>query len=366
MSTGFFNSVEEFVEYSGGDHAIKKILIANNGIGAIKAIRSIRRWSFETFGNERMIKFVAMAAPLDLLANAEYIRQADEVVDVPGGTNNNNYANINLICEIAERLKVDAVMPLWGHASENPSLPTSLLKLKHRVTFIGPPAAPMMALGDKIGSTIIAQSAGVPVIGWNGDDLRVDYQLEGIPQEVYDKANVLTAEEALDCCERIGYPVMIKASEGGGGKGIRKVLSKEEVVNSFKAVQGEIPGSPIFVMKMASHARHLEVQLLADQHGNAVALSGRDCSVQRRHQKIIEEGPPIAAPVSVFKKMEQAAVALAKTVGYVNAGTVEYLYMEQTQEFAFLELNPRLQVEHPVTENILGILNSLMCVSADS
>jgi acetyl-CoA carboxylase / biotin carboxylase 1 len=223
------------------------------------------------------------------------------------------------------------------------------------VTFIGPPAEPMMALGDKIGSTIIAQSAGVPTISWNGDSLRVNYKEEGIPQSVYDQANVESAEACLECCNRIGYPVMIKASEGGGGKGIRKVLRSEDVLNSFKAVQGEIPGSPIFVMKMASHARHLEVQLLADKHGEAIALSGRDCSVQRRHQKIIEEGPPIAAPVSVFKRMEQAAVALAKTVGYISAGTVEYLFIEETQEYAFLELNPRLQVEHPVTENILGI-----------
>ena len=111
------------------------------------------------------------------------------------------------------------------------------------MTFIGPPAEPMMALGDKIGSTIIAQSAGVPTIAWNGDDLRVDYKNEGIPQSVYDRANVLTAEDCLACCERIGYPVMIKASEGGGGKGIRKVTRTEDVLNSFKAVQGEIPGS---------------------------------------------------------------------------------------------------------------------------
>ena len=296
-----------------------------------------------------------MATPEDMNANAEYIRMADEVVDVPGGTNNNNYANINLICEIAQRLRVDAVMPMWGHASENPLLPTSLLKLPHRVTFIGPPAAPMQALGDKIGSTIIAQSAGVPTIAWNGDGLTVDYKSEGIPQSVYDQANVRTAEDALACCERIGYPVMIKASEGGGGKGIRKVLRTEDVLSSYRQVQGEIPGSPIFVMKMASRARHLEVQLLADKYGEAIALSGRDCSVQRRHQKIIEEGPPTAAPVNIFKKMERAAVSLAKTVGYCNAGTVEYLYMEDTQEFAFLELNPRLQVEHPVTENILGL-----------
>jgi acetyl-CoA carboxylase/biotin carboxylase 1 len=296
-----------------------------------------------------------MATPEDMNANAEYIRMADQVVDVPGGTNNKNYANVSLICEIAERLKVDAVMPMWGHASENPSLPTSLAKLKHRVTFIGPPAEPMQALGDKIGSTIIAQSAGVPTIAWNGDSLTVDYKKTGIPESVYDSANVKTAEEAILCAERIGFPVMIKASEGGGGKGIRKVLRTEDVANCFRQVQGEIPGSPIFVMKMASKARHLEVQLLADKHGEAIALSGRDCSVQRRHQKIIEEGPPIVAAVPIFRKMERAAVSLAKTVGYINAGTVEYLYMEETEDFAFLELNPRLQVEHPVTENILGI-----------
>jgi acetyl-CoA carboxylase/biotin carboxylase 1 len=213
----------------------------------------------------------------------------------------------------------------------------------------------MHALGDKIGSTIIAQSAGVPTIAWNGDSLTVDYKKTGIPESVYDSANVKTAEEALLCSERIGFPVMIKASEGGGGKGIRKVTRSEDVGISFRQVQGEIPGSPIFVMKMASNARHLEVQLLADKHGDAIALSGRDCSVQRRHQKIIEEGPPTISSAETFRKMEKAAVSLAKTVGYVNAGTVEYLYMESTKEFAFLELNPRLQVEHPVTENILGI-----------
>lgn len=148
---------------------------------------------------------------------------------------------------------------------------------------------------------------------------------------------------------------MIKASEGGGGKGIRKVMRLEDVMNAYRQVQGEIPGSPIFVMKMASHARHLEVQLLADKYGEAIALSGRDCSVQRRHQKIIEEGPPTAASAATFRNMEKAAVSLAKTVGYCNCGTVEYLFMEDTNEFAFLELNPRLQVEHPVTENILGL-----------
>lgn len=209
-----------------------------------------------------------MATPEDMKANAEYIRMADEVVDVQGGSNNYNYANINLICEIAERMNVDAVMPMWGHASENPLLPTTLNKLRRKVMFIGPPAEPMQALGDKIGSTIIAQSAGVPTISWNGDGLHVDYKATGLPQEVYDRANITTVEEAVDCACRIGFPVMIKASEGGGGKGIRKVLRSEDVPSCFRQVQGEIPGSPIFIMKLAPQSRHLEVQLLADKYGD--------------------------------------------------------------------------------------------------
>ena len=131
----FFDSVDSYVSFCEGDHAIKKILIANNGIGATKAIRSIRKWAFEIFGDEKKIRFVVMATPEDMKANAEYIRMADEVVDVPGGSNNNNYANINLICQIAERVEVDAVMPLWGHASENPNLPNYIKKLNRKGRF---------------------------------------------------------------------------------------------------------------------------------------------------------------------------------------------------------------------------------------
>ena len=148
---------------------------------------------------------------------------------------------------------------------------------------------------------------------------------------------------------------MIKASEGGGGKGIRMVAKAEDVQNAYRQVCGEVPGSPIFIMKLSSNSRHLEVQLLADEYGDAIALNGQDCSVQHRHQKIIEEGPPIAAPPHVWEEMEKAAVALAKAVGYANAGTVEYLYSEPDQKFYFLELNPRLQVEHPVTEMITRV-----------
>ncbi|KAJ3713704.1 hypothetical protein C8R42DRAFT_751922 [Lentinula raphanica] len=176
-----------------------------------------------------------------------------------------------------------------------------------------------------------------------------------VPDSAYQAACVTSVEEGLAKAETIGWPVMIKASEGGGGKGIRKVEQPEAFKNTYHAVAGEIPGSPIFIMKLAGAARHLEVQLLADQYGNAISLFGRDCSVQRRHQKIIEEAPVTIAKPDTFKKMERAAVRLAKLVGYVSAGTVEYLYSHADDSFHFLELNPRLQVEHPTTEMVSGV-----------
>ena len=291
-------------------------------------------------------------------ANAEYIRMGDVIVDVPGGSNNHNYANVTLIVELARLHGVHAVWAGWGHASENPTLPDTLhASLPTSIKFIGPAGPPMRALGDKIGSTLIAQSAGVPCIAWNGQDITCTYDAEAgeLPPGVYEQATVTTATAAQEAAQRIGFPIMIKASEGGGGKGIRKVERVEDVADAYRQVCGEVPGSPIFIMQLSRNARHLEVQLLADEYGAAIALNGRDCSVQRRHQKIIEEGPPVAAPPAVWEQMEAAAVALAQAVQYTNAGTVEYLYDEATQKFYFLELNPRLQVEHPVTEMITQV-----------
>jgi len=281
----------------------------------------------------------------------------DTIVDVPGGSNNHNYANVTLIVELARLHGVHAVWAGWGHASENPLLPDTLAKSEPPIKFIGPSGSAMRALGDKIGSTIIAQTAGVPCIAWNGDHIFAEYNRETgyLPEEAYKEATVKSAVEAYDCAMKIGFPVMIKASEGGGGKGIRRVEQAEDVPAAYRQVCGEVPGSPIFIMKLVSNSRHLEVQVLADEYGLAIPLYGRDCSVQRRHQKIIEEGPPIAALPEVWLDMEKAAVALAQAVGYANAGTVEYLYSEADNTFCFLELNPRLQVEHPVTEMITRI-----------
>ncbi|XP_024374276.1 acetyl-CoA carboxylase 1 [Physcomitrium patens] len=342
--------VEEYCYALGGKDPIRSILIANNGMAAVKFMRSVRSWAYESFGVERAVELVAMATPEDMRINAEHIRMADQFVEVPGGTNNNNYANVQLIVEIAERTGVQAVWPGWGHASENPELPDSLLA--RGILFLGPPAAPMNALGDKIGSSLIAQAAGVPTLPWSGSHVNVPFDvLQGsIPDDLYKQACVSTTEEALASCQVVGYPAMIKASWGGGGKGIRKVHNDEEVKALFKQVQGEVPGSPIFIMKVATQSRHLEVQLLCDQFGNVAALHSRDCSVQRRHQKIIEEGPITIAPPETVRRLEQGACRLAKCVNYIGAATVEYLYSMETGEFYFLELNPRLQVEHPVTE----------------
>nr|XP_023689140.1 acetyl-CoA carboxylase 2 isoform X4 [Paramormyrops kingsleyae] len=350
-------SPAEFITRFGGNRVIDKVLIANNGIAAVKCMRSIRRWSYEMFRNERAIRFVVMVTPEDLKANAEYIKMADHYVPVCGGPNNNNYANVELIADIAKRIPVQAVWAGWGHASENPKLPELLQKAG--IGFLGPSGKAMWALGDKVASSIVAQSASIPILPWTGSDLRVEWTEEeqrlgrviSVPHELYLQGCVRDVDEGLAGAEKIGYPVVIKASEGGGGKGIREVDKAEDFASLFRQVQAEVPGSPIFVMQLAQHARHLEVQILADQYGNAISLFGRDCSIQRRHQKIIEEAPATIAPPSTLEYMEQCAVRLAKMVGYVSAGTVEYLYSEDGS-FHFLELNPRLQVEHPCTEMI--------------
>ena len=356
-------SLEDYVKDRGGDRVIRKVLIANNGMAATKSILSMRKWAYMTLGDERAITFVAMATPEDLKANAEFVRLADTYVEVPGGSNANNYANVDVITRIAEEQGVDAVWPGWGHASEKPLLPETLKAMN--IKFIGPTAPVMSVLGDKIAANILAQTAKVPSIPWSGsyggpDDgpLQAELNEQGtIPDEIFEKATCRSVEEALEAADRIGYEngIMIKASEGGGGKGIRFISNKDELETAFIQVQNEVVGSPIFLMQLCKNARHLEVQIVGDEHGNAVALSGRDCSTQRRFQKIFEEGPPIIAKPDTFHEMQRAAQRLTQSIGYIGAGTVEYLYNAATDDFFFLELNPRLQVEHPVTEGITGV-----------
>ena len=347
--------VREFCARHGGSRPVTSVLIANNGLGAVKFIRSCRAWASKALGDERAVALVAMASAEDLRVGAEHVRMADQFVEVPAGANNNNYANVRLIVETAEEAGVGAVWPGWGHASEYPELPRALQAAG--IAFLGPPEGPMAALGDKVGSSILAQAAGVPTLPWSGSHVSIAYEECGgeVPEELYVQACLNSPEECVAACQRIGYPVMLKASWGGGGKGIRRVGSDEEAARSLKQVQAELPGSPIFAMKLAGSARHLEVQLLADQHGQVCAIHSRDCSTQRRHQKIVEEGPVTVAPPETLRKMEEAACELARHVKYVGAATVEWLFSPDSGGFHFLELNPRLQVEHPVTEWISGV-----------
>ena len=269
-----------------------------------------------------------MVTPEDMKANAEYIKMADHVCDVPGGANNNNYANVELILDIAKRYSVHAVWAGWGHASENPKLPKMLQQ--EGIQFMGPNDRAMWLLGDKIASSIVAQTAKVPTLPWSGSELNVELDSDGKIKtsslnqrgELFRRGCVSNVEEGIEKSAKIGYPVMIKASEGGGGKGIRQALNAKEFPDKFRQVQMELPGSPIFIMKMVKNARHLEVQLLADENGTAISLFSRDCSIQRRHQKIIEEAPVNVADKNTVKEMEAAAVRLAELVGYRSAGTV--------------------------------------------
>ena len=349
---GTSTKLEDYVVSRGGDRPIRKVLIANNGMAATKSILSMRQWAYMELGDEKAITFVAMATAEDLKANAEFIRLADSFVEVPAGKNSNNYANVDVICKIAQEQGVDAVWPGWGHASENPRLPNTLDELG--IKFIGPTGPVMSVLGDKIAANILAQTAKVPSIPWSGsfggvDDgpLVAELTAEGtIPDSTFEMATCRSVEEAIEAAKKVGYEngIMIKASEGGGGKGIRFVDNEDDLKNAYVQVSNEVIGSPIFLMQLCKNARHIEVQIVGDQHGNAVALNGRDCSTQRRFQKIFEEGPPSIVPPETFKKMERAAQRLTQNIGYQGAGTVEYLYNAASDDFFFLELNPRLQV----------------------
>jgi len=317
------------------------ILIANNGLAAVKFIRSVKLIYPE-------IEFVGIVSKDDLDANAYFIELLDVMEQVPGGPGSNNYANVGLIVQTAQKYNCKYVWPGWGHASENPMLPDALATCG--IIFIGPLGKSMRALGDKINSTILAQTIGVPTIPWNGSHLKGE-----LTNQMIYEASVHNVMSCINSTERVGLPVMIKASEGGGGKGIRFVSDMTQCQNAFANVQSEVPGSPVFITKSINRARHIEVQIAGDQYGNVIALSGRDCSVQRRHQKIIEEGPPNIVPFVVFEQMKRDAIALGKAVDYINLGTVEFLFCPETNEYYFLELNPRLQVEHTVTELITGL-----------
>ncbi len=304
----------------------KKILIANRGEIACRVIKTARRMGIST---------VAIYSDAD--RHALHVRMADEAVHVGPPPASESYIVIDNVLAAIRGSGADAVHPGYGFLSENPRFARALAA--EGVAFIGPPVGAIEAMGDKITSKKIAQEAGVSTVpGYMGlieDD-----------------------DEAVRIAGEIGYPVMIKASAGGGGKGMRIAWNDEEVREGFRASKNEAAASfgddRIFIEKFITSPRHIEIQVLCDAHGNGVYLGERECSIQRRNQKVIEEAPSPFLDEATRKAMGEQAVALARAVGYVSAGTVEFI-VDGERNFYFLEMNTRLQVEHPVTELITGV-----------
>ncbi|WP_283177507.1 acetyl/propionyl/methylcrotonyl-CoA carboxylase subunit alpha [Gemmobacter sp. 24YEA27] len=304
----------------------KKILIANRGEIACRVIKTARKMG---------IKTVAVYSDAD--RNALHVQMADEAVHIGPAPANQSYIVIGKILDAIRQTGAEAVHPGYGFLSERMDFAAALEEMG--VVFIGPPSPAIEKMGDKITSKKLAQEAGVSTVpGYMG--------------------LIADAEEAARISDQIGYPVMIKASAGGGGKGMRIAWSADEAREGFESSKNEAANSfgddRIFIEKFVTQPRHIEIQVLADQHGNTVYLHERECSIQRRNQKVIEEAPSPFLDEATRKAMGEQACALAKAVGYTSAGTVEFI-VDGARNFYFLEMNTRLQVEHPVTELITGI-----------
>ena len=307
--------------------SIKKILIANRGEIACRVIKTAKKMG---------IKTVAVYSDAD--RDALHVKMADEAVHIGPPPSNQSYIVIDKIIDAIRQTGADAVHPGYGFLSENPLFAAALEK--EGVTFIGPPVNAVEAMGDKITSKKLAAEAGVSTVPGH----------MGLIED---------ADEAVKISDQIGYPVMIKASAGGGGKGMRIAWNAQEAREGFQASKNEAKNSfgddRIFIEKFVTEPRHIEIQVLGDKHGNVLYLGERECSIQRRNQKVIEEAPSPFLDEATRKAMGEQAVALAKSVGYHSAGTVEFIVDGKEKKFYFLEMNTRLQVEHPVTELITGL-----------
>jgi acetyl/propionyl-CoA carboxylase alpha subunit/acetyl-CoA carboxylase carboxyltransferase component len=314
---------------------IRRLAIVNRGEAAMRAINAVRELNEEAAESIRVIAFYTEPE-----RHALFVRQADEAYCLGPATGERGSAYLDY--ERLERALVDtqsdAAWVGWGFVAEHPEFAELCERLG--ITFVGPPPDVMRALGDKIEAKKLAERAGVPVAPWSG-------------------GAVESAEEALEQAERLGYPLMIKAAAGGGGRGMRRVESADEVATAFERAQAEAAqafGDPRVLMEvLVGAARHVEVQLLADGHGTVWALGVRDCSYQRRHQKVVEESASPALTAEQERDLAAAAVRLAEQAGYRGAGTAEFLYEPETGHFSFMEVNARLQVEHPVTEVVTGV-----------
>lgn len=300
----------------------KKVLIANRGEIAVRVMKTLQEMGIGT---------VALASDPDL--TAEHVRCADEVIHLPGEKPADTYLQAEKILELAKARGVNAVHPGYGFLSENAAFAQECARAG--IVFIGPKPNVIRDMGDKITAKNLMKKAGVPVVpGWSGE-LETDFSI--------------IRKEA----EAIGYPILVKAAAGGGGKGMRLVHAANELEAAFAAAareaQSAFGDARVFLEKYITRPRHIEFQIFGDHHGNVVHLFERECSIQRRHQKIIEETPSPALTPELRQQMGEAAVKAAQAMGYTNAGTVEFILAED-QSFYFLEVNTRLQVEHPVTE----------------
>ena len=306
---------------------IKKILIANRGEIAVRIIRACKD-----------LGITAVAVFSDADRTAYHVRLADEAYHIGPSPSSQSYLVHDKIIDAAKKSKADAIHPGYGFLAENAEFARRCEK--EGLIFIGPSANTIKHLGDKIESRKTAAKAGLPVV----------------PGAEIDGKNL---KDALKQAEKIGFPVLIKATAGGGGKGMRVVKLAKEFEESLKRASSEAKSAfgdgRVFIEKYLERPRHIEIQILCDQHGNAVHLGERECSIQRRHQKLIEESPSPIITEKLRKQMGEAAVNIAKKSNYVGAGTVEFMYDEKRGTYYFLEVNTRLQVEHPVTEMVTGI-----------
>lgn len=304
----------------------KKILIANRGEIAIRITRACR---------ELGIASVAVFSDAD--RDSLHVFLADEAYHIGPSPSKESYLNFRKIIEVAKQSGADAIHPGYGFLSENPIFVRACKEAG--IVFIGPTPENMEAMGDKLSAKALMKKAGVPLVP--GSD-----------------GGVESVEDAQKIAAKIGYPIIIKATAGGGGKGMRVVRADNELESAFRACRSEgqnyFANPIVYIERFINDPKHIEIQVFGDTHGNVVHLFERECSVQRRHQKIIEESPSPSVPNDVRHKMGDAAVRAAKSIGYVGAGTIEFIFDNQTKEFFFMEMNTRLQVEHPITELVTG------------
>lgn len=305
---------------------MKKVLIANRGEIARRVIRTLKKMN---------IKSVAVFSDAD--RNAPHVLEADEAVYVGESPSSESYLKQDLILDICKQLNVDGIHPGYGFLSENAVFARKVKEAG--ITFIGPSPKAMELMGDKLSAKQAVKSYNVPLV-------------PGVDHAITD------VNDAIKIAEEIGYPILIKASAGGGGKGMRLVEDSKDFVEQMKLAQNEARSSfgddAVFIEKFVTKPRHIEIQVFADRAGNTVHLFERECSIQRRHQKVVEEAPSALLTPELRQEMGEAAMAVCKACNYEGAGTVEFL-VDGDKKFYFLEMNTRLQVEHPVTEEITGL-----------